>query len=56
MTLCWEKLFSALSRQAEVTLFALGIVGHAFDLGRRALRPEMAHDVLDVADEGLDCG
>src|SRR5471032_2752294 len=46
--------FAALARQAGAALFALGIVGNALDVGRRALRPEMAHDVLDlgVADEG----
>ena len=58
MTLCWGKLFSALAQQAKVTPFALGIVGEAFEVGRRALRPEMAHGVLDlgVADERLDWG
>src|SRR5471032_3127028 len=47
-------LLAALARQAEAALFALGIVGDAFDVGRRALRPEMTHDILDlgVADEG----
>src|SRR5471032_2519797 len=40
-------LVATLARQAEAALFTLGIVGDALDVGRRTLRPEMAHDVLD---------
>src|SRR4029077_5525330 len=46
-------LLAALARQAEAALFAVGIVGDRFDVGRHALGPEVAHHLLDlgVADE-----
>src|SRR5690242_2969401 len=40
-------LAAALARRAA--LLALGIVGDGVDVGRRTLRPEVPHDLLDLA-------